>query len=41
MMFFGRREEIFKRHVELKEKTILERKYYTSKIMETGAEVAL
>ncbi len=39
--YFGRREEILKRRVELKEKTVLERKYCNSKIMETGAEVVL
>ena len=40
-IYFGRREEILKRRVEFKEKTVLERKYYNSKIIETGAEVAL
>ena len=40
-IYFGRREEILKRRVELKEKTVLERKYYNSKIIETGAEIAL
>ena len=40
-VYFGRREQIPKRRAELKEKTILERKYYNSKIIETGAEVAL
>jgi putative transposase len=40
-VYFGRREEILTRRVELKEKTVLERKYYNSKIIETGAEVAL
>jgi len=40
-VYFGRREEILKRRVELKEKTVLERKYYNSIIIETGAEIAL
>ena len=40
-VYFGRREGILKRRVELKEKTVLERKYYNSKIIETGAEIAL
>lgn len=40
-VYFGRREEILKRRVEFKEKTILERKYYSSKIIEKGAEIAL
>ncbi len=39
-VYFGRREEILKRRVELKEKTVLERKYCNSKIIGTGAEVA-
>jgi len=39
-VYFDRREEILKRRVELKEKTVLERKYCNSKIIETGAEVA-
>lgn len=38
-VYFGRREEILERRVELKEKTVLERKYYNSKIIETGVEV--
>jgi len=37
---FGRHEEILKRRFELKEKTVLERKYCNSKIIETRAEVA-
>jgi putative transposase len=40
-IYFGRREEILKRRVELKEKTVLARKYYNSKIIKTGTEVAL
>jgi len=40
-VYFGRREQILKRRAELKEKTILERECYNSKIIETGAEVAL
>ena len=40
-VYFGGREEILKRRVELKEKTILERKYYNSKIVETGVEFTL
>jgi len=35
------REEILKRRIELKEKTVLERKYYNSKIIEKGIGVAL
>ena len=35
-----RYEEILRRRVELKERTVLERKYYNSKIIETGVEVA-
>lgn len=38
---FGRREKILKKRHDLKERTILERKYYNSKIIETEAEVAL
>jgi len=38
---FGRREEILKSRDELKQKTVLERKCYNSKIIEIGAEVAL
>ena len=40
-VYFGRREEILKIRVELKEKNVLERNYYNSKIIETGVEVAL
>jgi hypothetical protein len=35
-----RYEEILRRRVELKERTVLGRKYYNSKIIETGVEVA-
>jgi putative transposase len=38
-VYFGRREEILKRRVELKEKTVLDRNYCNSKIIKTGAEV--
>ena len=40
-VYFCRYEEILKIRIELKEKTILERKYYNSKIAEIGVEVAL
>ena len=40
-VYFGRCEEILKRRVELMERTVLERKNYNSKIIETGVEVAL
>lgn len=40
-VYYGRREKILKRRQELKTKTVLERKYYNSKIIETGAEIAL
>jgi len=40
-VYFGRREEILKRRSEVKAKTILERKYYHSKITKPGAEIAL
>ena len=40
-IYFGKCEEILKRHLELKEKIILERKNYNCKIIETGTEVAL
>jgi len=40
-VFSGRHEEIPKRRVELMERTVLERKNYNSKIIETGVEVAL
>jgi hypothetical protein len=40
-VYFGRGEEILKRCAELKEKAVLERNYFNSKIIETGDEVAL
>jgi len=40
-VYCGRREKILKRRQELKTKTVLERKYYNSKMIETGAEIAL
>lgn len=40
-VYFGRREKILERPAELKEKTVLERKYYNTTITEAGAEVAL
>jgi len=40
-VYFDRREKILEKRAELKEKTVLERKYYNSKIAEAGAEVAL
>ena len=39
-VYSGRREGILERRSELKSKTILERKYYNSKITEPGAEIA-
>jgi len=38
-VYFSRRDEILKRKAEPKAKTILERKYYNSKIMVIGVEV--
>lgn len=38
-VYYGRREETFKRRIELKRKTILERRIYNSKITESGAEI--
>ena len=38
-VYYGRRDEILTKRVELKEKTILERKEYNSKISITGAEI--
>jgi hypothetical protein len=40
-VYFGGDEEIPKRRVELMERTVLERKNYNSKIIETRVEVAL
>ena len=40
-VYSGRREESLERRAKLKKKTILERKYYNSKITEAGAEAAL
>ena len=40
-VYFGRHEDILRRCTELKERTILERKYFNSKITEAGAEIAL
>jgi len=37
---YGRREKILKKRAELKTKTVLERKKYNSKIMETGVGIA-
>jgi len=38
-VYYGGREKILNRRAELKRKTILERKKYNNKIIETGAEV--
>jgi transposase InsO family protein len=38
-VYYGRRESIHDKRAELKKKTMLERKEYNSKIMETGAEI--
>ena len=38
-VYYGRRKNIHQRRAELKEKTLLERKEYNSKIIETGAEI--
>jgi len=38
-VYYGRREKILNKRAEMKRKTILERKKYNSKIMETGAEI--
>ena len=38
-VYYGRRKTIHHRRTELKEKTLLERKEYNSRIIETGAEI--
>ena len=38
-VYYGRRGSIHQKRIELKKKTMLERKEYNSKIMETGAEI--
>ena len=38
-VYYGRREEIVKKRIKLKGKTILDRKRINCKITETGAEV--
>ena len=38
-VYFGGRDAILKRKTELKKKTIIERKNYNSKIMNSGAEI--
>ena len=38
-VYYGRREEIVEKRKQLKIKTMLERKEYNSKILETGAEI--
>jgi transposase InsO family protein len=38
-VYYGRREKILNKRAEMKRKTILERKKYNGKIMETGAEI--
>jgi putative transposase len=38
-VYYGRRESIHVKRADLKKKTMLERKEYNSKIMETGAEI--
>jgi putative transposase len=38
-VYFGRRESIHEKRAELKKKTILERKKYNGRIIETGAEI--
>jgi transposase InsO family protein len=39
-VYYGRRDKILRKRVELKRKTVLERKEYNSKISITGAEIA-
>jgi hypothetical protein len=38
-VYYGRRDEILAKRAEIKEKTILERKKYNSKITTVGAEI--
>jgi len=38
-VYYGQRENILNKRAELKRKTILERKKYNSKIIETGVEI--
>jgi hypothetical protein len=38
-VYFGRRKMIHQKRAELKAKTMLERKEYNGKILETGAEI--
>ena len=38
-VYYGRRDEIVEKRKQLKIKTMLERKEYNSKILETGAEI--
>ncbi len=38
-VYYGRREKILNKRAELKNKTMLERKKYNGKIMETGVEI--
>ena len=37
-VYYGRREKILKKRIELKRKTVLERKKYNDRITVTGAE---
>ena len=38
-VYFGRRKSIHQKRAELKIETVLERKEYNSKILETGTEI--
>ena len=38
-VYFGRRKSIHQKRAELKKKTMLERKKYNGRIIETGAEI--
>ncbi len=38
-VYYGQRKKILNKRVELKRKTILEKKKYNSKIIETGVEI--